>query len=310
MAFNHTLSAILRGHWAIDYQSAHSLMPLVVHMLKGNGVNLSVEQPKQQASVRGNQGTEQAFAIDSATMQRQELFVFNEQTCKNVPNPNIAPNSVGVLPMSGPLTKYNGACSEPGMINRTSTLLDMMNRQNIGSIIQLIDTPGGEARAASGYVSVLQKRNKPVLSYADGMVASLGVHFSSASDEFYLSNDMDQVGSIGSYCTLMDFSGYLEKQGIKMIEIYAPQSVDKNGDYQKALAGDTSGIEADLKLHVDQFIKHVSQSRPKAADNQSQWDSGKMFYANEATKLGLADGVKSFDWVVSKAAWSAKRYKK
>jgi ClpP class serine protease len=196
------------------------------------------------------------------------------------------------------------------MIQRTNWLMDMMQRTNVGSIIQLLDTPGGESRAASGYVSVLQRRNKPVLSYGDGMVASLGVHFSSASDEFYLSNEMDQVGSIGSYCTLLDFSGYLEKEGVKMLEIYAPQSTDKNGDYRAALAGDTSAIEADLKLHVDQFIKHVSTSRPKSAANVNAWNTGKMFYANESKKIGLSDGVMAFDKVVSKAAWLGKRNKK
>jgi ClpP class serine protease len=284
----------------IDQQWAFEHLPLVAMMLKGSPVSFV----QRTGSVDGAM----PFAIDPNTMENQPLFI--RVGDRIVQNTNLAPNSVGVIPITGPCTKYNGDCGEPGMIQRTNWLMDLMRRENIGSIIQLMDTPGGESRAASGYVSVLQRRNKPVLSYADGMVASLGVWFSSASDEFYLSNEMDQVGSVGSYCTLLDFTAYLEKEGVKMLEIYAPQSTDKNGDYRAALAGDTSAIEADLKLHVDQFIKHVSNSRgATAAANVNAWNTGKMFYANESKKIGLSDGVMAFDKVVSKAAWLGKRNK-
>ena len=121
---------------------------------------------------------------------------------------------------------------------------------------------------------------------------------------------MDQLGSIGSYCTLFDFSGYLEKEGIKMHEIYAPQSTDKNKNYRDAIAGDDSAIKTDLKILVEGFISFVKTSRgDKATANQSAWDSGKMFYADEAIKLGLADGIKPFEQVISKAAWLGKRKK-
>jgi protease-4 len=222
MAFNHTLSAILRGRWLIDKQWANDHLPLVLLMLKG--------QPVSFVDRTGNEGVELPFIIDPATMQRQPMYAYVPDK-GYVPNPNLAPNSVGVIPMSGPMTKYNGDCGEPGMIQRTTWLMDMQRRNNVGSIIQMMDTPGGESRAASTYVSVLNRSNKPVLSYVDGMCASLGMWFASSSDEVYLSNELDEMGSIGSYCTLLDFRGYLEKEGIKLIEIYAPQSTDKNKDY-------------------------------------------------------------------------------
>jgi ClpP class serine protease len=65
-----------------------------------------------------------------------------------------------------------------------------------------------------------------------------------------------------------------------------------------------------LKKHVDAFISFVKNSRGDVASaNEKEWNSGKMFYAGDAVKIGLADGVKSFDQVVSKAAWLAKRNK-
>ena len=298
--YSKTVSSILRGIWAVDKEWADSMLPLVLMMLQG--------KPVGYVQRSGNEGVEQPFILDPATMQRIQMYVYNPASGTMVPNPNIPPNCVGVIPITGPITKYNGDCGEPGMITRSNWLMDMQNRDNICAIIQLVDTPGGEAAAANTYCSLMQNSKKPILTYIDGMCASLGMWFSAASDEVYFSNELDKCGSIGTYCTLIDWSGYLEQEGIKLIEIYAPQSTDKNKSYKDALAGDTSGIENDLKVLTSTFINHVAISRgDKATANASEWNSGKMFYAKDAVKCGLADGIMPLDRVVSKAVWLSKR---
>lgn len=248
------------------------------------------------------------FVIDPATMQRHEMYV---QTWTGVKrNPNIPENSVGILPVTGPITKYNGQCGEPGAMQYASWLTEMKRSDNIKSAVIIADTPGGEARAASQFTSAIGSFGKPILSLVDGMSASLGMWVISGTNEVYMSNRLDQVGSVGSYVTLLDFKGYLEKEGVKMHEIYAPQSVDKNKDYRDALAGDYSAIQEDLKLHVNDFISFIKDKRgDKAKNSAAEWSTGKMFYADDAQKLGLIDGIKTLPQVVSKAAWLAKRNK-
>ena len=298
------ISSILKGKWAVDRDWADTQLPLVLLMLKGNPVNFVQRS--------GNEGTEQPFIIDPATMQRQQMYMYDPNR-GYVPNPNLAPNSVAVIPMSGPLTKYSEYCGAPGMIERSNWLMDMQKRDNVCAIIQLLDTPGGEATAANSYCAIAQKSSKPILSYIDGMCASLGMFFSSISDEVYFSNELDQAGSVGTYCTLVDFSQYLENEGIKLIEIYAPQSTDKNGSYKAALAGDDSKIKSELEVLTSAFINHVSNQKGKRCNttvaNQKEWNSGKIFYAKDAIKNGLADGIMTFDKVVSKAVWLSKRNK-
>lgn len=296
MSFNHTLSSVLRGRWMLQKQWAEAHLPVVLSLLQGNPVSF--------VDRTGNQQVELPFAVDPKTMQRYELYRGGG------PNANIPEGSVGVLPISGPITKYNGECGEPGNIQRATWLNDMQRRNNIGSIVLLQDTPGGEARSANVMTSTIAKMSKPVLSYVDGMSASLGIFLTSASDEVYVSSEMDEVGSVGSYLMLADFKGYFESQGLKIHEIYAPQSVDKNKDYRDALKNDYAAIEEDLKMHVDAFINYVKQQRPQAAAYVNEWNSGKMFYAADAKKIGLIDGVRSFEQVISKAAWNAKMKKK
>lgn len=311
MAFNHTLSGIMRGKWLIDKPWAMSQLPILLSMLNGNAVSFNYNQAEKKDGLQrpGYSQNEMPYCIDPKTMQQSNAYI-NTWERGWVPNPNIAEGSVAIVPISGPITKYNGECGEYGSIKRASWLHEFASRKNIGSIVQIIDTPGGEARAANGYVTAMKSTGKPVLSLVDGMCASLGVWYSSNSDEVYMSSEMDEIGSIGSYCSLLDFTGYLEKEGIKLIEVYAPQSTDKNKDYRDALAGDTAAIENDLKLHVDAFISSVKNGRgDKAAAREKEWSSGKMFYAKDAVKIGLADGIATFEHVVSKASWLSKRNK-
>lgn len=300
MSFNQTLSAVLRGRWLIDKGWAEAHIPLVLSMLKGNTVSF-VE--------RSGSEEEKPFAIDPATMLRYELYKFDYNAERYVANANIPEGCVGVLPVTGPITKYNGYCGEPGAILHASRLAEMGKRNNICAVILLTDTPGGEARAAHSFVTAVASFKKPIISYVDDMAASLGMWIISSSDEVYVSNNAAQVGSVGSYCSIYDWTGYFEKEGIKLHEIYAPQSTDKNLDYREALKGNYELIEKELKVHVDEFISFIKKERPATAVYQKEWDSGKMFFPDDAKKFGLIDGVKNFEQVISKAAWLAKRNK-
>lgn len=295
-----TLSAILRGRWLLDKQWAETQLPLVLNIL--NGTNAAVERS-------GNNMTELPFAIDPATMQRHSLYVGTWSGVK--PNPNIPEGSIAIFPVSGPIMKYNGECGEPGSIQRVSWLLDIERRQNVSAAILLIDSPGGQVDGTQSFVNAVKSFSKPILGLVDdGMAASAAMWLLSATDEAYASLESDQVGSIGVYTSILDYKGYLEKNGLKMHEIYAPQSTEKNKDYREAVAGNYELVIADLKITADTFIASVKSNRRGLADaSVDQWSTGRMFYAKEAQKIGLIDGVKSFEHVVKKASWLAKRKK-
>lgn len=302
MSFNHTLSAVLRGRWLIDKAWAEAHLPIVLSMLKGNPVSF-IER-------NGSGQYEMPFAVDPSTMFRYDMYKYDMRTDSYVPNANIPAGSVGVLPVTGPITKYNGDCGEPGAIQQATRLAEMNRRENICAAVMLVDTPGGEARAAHSFVTAMKTFSKPIISLVDDMAASLGMWVISGSDEVYASNPSAQVGSVGSYCTIADWNGYFEKEGLKVHEIYAPQSTDKNLDYREALKGNYELVQDELKVHVDQFIEYIKKERPTSVAHASEWNTGKMFFAADAQKIGLIDGVKSFEQVISKAAWLAKRNKK
>ncbi len=295
-----TLSAILRGRWLLNKQWAETQLPLVLSLLQGTSA--AIERS-------GNAEMELPFAIDPATMQRYNMYVSTGYGLKA--NPNIPEGSVAILPVSGPILKYNGSCGEPGSVQRISWLLDAEKRMNISAAVLMVDSPGGQVDGTQSFSNAIKSFSKPILGYVDdGMAASAAMWVLSATDEAYTSLESDMVGSIGVYTTIVDFKGWFEKEGYKLHEVYAPQSTEKNKDYRDAITGNYDAVLADLKVTADNFIQSVKKNRgDKAAANEAEWSTGKMFYAKEAQKLGLIDGVKSFEQVISKAAWLAKRKK-
>jgi protease-4 len=147
---------------------------------------------------------------------------------------------------------------------------------------------------------IIKSIQKPTISVIDdGMAASAGYWIATAADEIYVTKETSEVGSVGVYCTLYDWKTYFEKEGLPVIEVYAPQSTEKNLDYRNALKGDEKLLKDSLRVLADQFIKTVSANRDgKLTSNE--WNAGAMFYAKDAQKIGLIDGIKSLEQVVQR----------
>jgi len=84
------ISEILHGKWLIEKQWADAHLPLVVSLLNGN-TNLSFVERTS------NQGIEMPFGINPSTMERFDIKKYDYNQGKYVPNPNMPPNTVGVL---------------------------------------------------------------------------------------------------------------------------------------------------------------------------------------------------------------------
>jgi protease IV len=282
-----TVSAILRGGWLLDKSWADSHMPLLVSVLKGQGTF---------AGMRDDEEEDEKDTIPRlVSTQAGAVYRVGYYTDMS----RIPEGSIAMIPLTGPLMKYGGMCSY-GMIDIVSLLQRVANAQNIKGIILDIDSPGGQVNGTSMLAEFISSISKPVISMVDdGMAASAAIWIGSAADEFYVTKKTDQVGSVGVYATLYDYNGYLEKEGLKVHEIYAPQSKEKNEGFREALQGNYNLIQDELKVIAQEFIDTVAENRSGKIKGD-EWKSGKMFYAKDATRIGLIDGIKSFDQVVKR----------
>jgi len=209
------------------------------------------------------------------------------------------PKYVGVVNIVSPVTKYDQECGPRGMVSKEEEIKSLLQDDEVAGIILRLDTPGGQASYIDIISNTIRNANKPVLAYVEGGAYSAGYWLASACQEIYLSSKQDGVGSIGAYTTIADFSKRFEKLGIKVMEVYAPQSTEKNKAYKDLMQDepDETLLKEDLGELVDLFIASVNINR-SITDEKAL--AGATFRGDKAISVGLADGYKSLQQVAER----------
>lgn len=293
--FSKVLSAILRGHWAIDKSWAEANLAQVLRVLEGHQINVAATLHNDKP-VNDIEQLPLAIHADAATG-----FV-KASRYRSLAEAPIG--SVALIPIAGPIIKYNGECGEVGTQAMVDWVREADGLGNISGILLKIDSPGGQVDGTKTLVDTIANTTKRTIAFVDdGMMASAAMWIGAAADEIYASQATDVIGSIGVMATIMDYRGFFESKGIKIHEIYAPQSSDKNGDYHDALEGNYKAVQEQLKYLADVFIGSVKELRgDKIKLSVDDPFTGKTYFAKKAQEVGLIDGIISFEQAILKAA--------
>ena len=171
---------------------------------------------------------------------------------------------------------------------------------NIKGVVLKQETGGGEGGAMRLFHEAVSKFSKPIIGFVDDTSCSAGMGNLAACDMIVANSKLARVGSIGTYLTIADFSKQFEKMGINLIEVYADASKDKNSEYYEALKGNTEPLKQIVNVYNDAFLELIETSRDgKLTADRKEWGTGKVYFAHEAQKLGLIDGIDSFDNVLN-----------
>jgi ClpP class serine protease len=256
--------AILSDVWAISPEHASTYLPLVSAVLSGHHPTVQ-ERPQ----VLSYADVQMAAPSASATVQQKKIAVVN---------------------MRGPLTKEDGLCSY-GMESMNNMLQHIKNDASVGAVLLEMDTPGGQASYLPVFQNTLKNLGKPVVAYFNSLCASAGYAIASQCTEIYASCSTDQVGSIGTMMSFYDFRERFEKEGVKLHELYATESTEKNLRWRKALEGDYAPLTKEL---LDPFNKNFQNSvKAMRTITDEKAYQGKTYMASEAVSIGMIDGLKS-----------------
>jgi protease-4 len=281
------LSHLLFSVWAIERSAADANLKLLVNILKGYDYK----------PIEANNNNNVLFMNASGQVVSARGWDLED----------IQPGTVAIVNLTDVIYKYSMMCGPAGMITVARTLTQLDRNENVVGIILNIDSPGGEGSAARLMFETISSINKPVIAYVSDLCASAGMYIASACDHIVANNKLARVGSIGTYVTIADYTKALEMEGIKIKDIYADQSTEKNQDYLKAVeymnsdgkAGSIDSIKALVNRFNAEFLADVENGRGNLLKNDS-WKTGKMFFADEAAEIGLIDSIDTLDNVVNK----------
>lgn len=204
-------------------------------------------------------------------------------------------DGVGLLYVDGPLFKkanlmveFSGASSYAILRRDLQVLKD---HPNIHTIVQIIDSPGGEANGCDELAAAIHDTNKvkPVISFVSGMAASGGYWLASAASKIIVS-DAAMLGSIGVVLGIPDRKAADERRGIRNFEFVSSQSPGKRPD-----PGSEAG-KSQIQTMVDDlaevFIAAVAKYRGVSVqDVVTKFGAGGMKIGAKAVAAGMADEV-------------------
>lgn len=224
-------------------------------------------------------------------------------------------DTVVIIPIIGLMFKYSTIDWEeykyvPGM-DLIANLIRMANASDkIAGIVLLVNTPGGTTQSIYQLEDALRNRTKPCVAVVDGMCMSGGMYAASFCDKIFAVNRMCELGSIGTFAKILDDSKFYEKNGLKIISVYPPESKYKNLAVREAIEGKPERlIDEQLTPFAIHFQNIIKENRPNLDASAEGILEGAEFYAYDALKYGLIDGIKNIDEAVAETKNLANRQK-
>ena len=168
------------------------------------------------------------------------------------------------------------------------------------NILLDIESPGGEAIGAFEAAALTREvaAVKPVVALVNGMACSAAYAIASGARSI-VTLPTGISGSIGVVMMHLDFSKYLEIEGIKPTMIFAgAQKVD--GNPFEALPEDVRArFEREVMGFYDQFVETVAAGRKGLNEKAIRATEAGIFKGQEAIEAGLADDIGTFEDVLS-----------
>jgi len=206
--------------------------------------------------------------------------------------------TTAVIEIQGTMTKAGSSLGGGGTVEMRQAIRKANEDKSIGSIILRFDSPGGTVSGTSDLASEVASSAKPVVAFVEDLCCSAAMWVASQCDEIFANNATAIVGSIGTFMGLYDVSKAFEKEGIRPILIKAGEFKGGGFPGEKITDKQVAEWQKSIDEIQSQFTAGIAKGRGMSLQAASKLATGSCFMAEEATRLRLIDGIKSFDDVV------------
>lgn len=284
-------SEIAYGMWGMDSRAINGFLPLVFNFIKGTPIAISSEAAEKAHA--------QSIAVRFA---EKHNAIYKVSDYGTYAKPQDAPEgSVAIVSIENAITYNDTECGPAGMKTKASIMASLFTNDNVKAILLEMDTPGGEASAMFHMIAQMNTANKPVVAFVRRMAASAGYGIASASNYIIAESPLSEIGSVGTFVTLIDFTEYYREMGVLIESVYATKSTEKNEDYREALKGNMKPLTESIDTFNTMFLDTVSTNRTGKLTDDNHWHKGKLYFAEEALAIGMIDEIGSFERAVEKA---------
>lgn len=220
---------------------------------------------------------------------------------------------VGVITVTGELVSRGAWIGASSGMTSYEGITHQVQRAGadarVKSVILDIHSPGGNVIGASETAAAVRAvaATKPVVAVANGMAAS-AAYLISSSAKAVIVTPSGIAGSIGVVCLHMDFSRYLDKEGVTPTLIFEGDRKMDGNPLEPLSDVAHASLRADVKRYYELFIETVVAGRGrKTPASAARETRGRTYIGREAVTARLVDDVGTFDEVLDELSRRASR---
>lgn len=215
-------------------------------------------------------------------------------------------NGTYILPIVGSMVHRGSSLDAASGINSYQKIKEdissAIDNPNVKNILLDIDSPGGSVAGAFDLADFIKEAagSKPIYALARDTMASAGYLIASGATKVYATQTA-RVGSIGVVAMHVDQSEANKARGIKPTIIKAGELKDA-GNPHEPLKGEALGyLQESVNDSYEMFVNTVAKNR--GMDVQEIRDTeARVYRGQKAADIGLVDGVRTFEEVLSELA--------
>ncbi len=168
--------------------------------------------------------------------------------------------------------------------------------EDVSGILLVVESPGGTYAGTQVLADEVwaASHKKPVYIFIDDLATSAAYWIASQAERIYtLSTGI--VGSLGTYMVIADSSKLTKSAGI---QIHVVKAGELKGAGTPGTTVTTPQLDAWQKLvdaSNDLFLSAVARGRRMSLSKVRALADGRVHLGDAALRLGLIDGIKSFD---------------
>jgi signal peptide peptidase SppA len=208
-------------------------------------------------------------------------------------------DGIAIVSVIGPLYKGKSPfVSNYKSIGEALTAIEQM--EQLPPVVLKIDSPGGMVAGLDPVLEQIDRLSEKTLVVAsiNGMGASAAYRIASKAGTIFASRD-SEVGSIGTYWQLLDYSKAFQKAGIRSVLLTTGKYKGVGAVGEKLTAEQVAFLQESVDQSNSQFLEDVRRGRGMTDTNLDEVSDGRWWQAGDAEQLNLIDGVASFESVLA-----------
>ncbi|HIP60375.1 MAG TPA: signal peptide peptidase SppA [Campylobacterales bacterium] len=202
-----------------------------------------------------------------------------------------SPNSERLKPSNLMKIELNGPIFDS---SRFLEQVEEAEKSHIKGVLLVVNSPGGAVAPSIEMALAIKrlKKNKPVIAYASGIMAS-GSYYASIYSSKIIANPGAMIGSIGVIFQSPNFKELADKIGIKEQTIKVGKFKQIGTPTREWLPHEREELETMINDTYDMFVEDVANARGLDINKSSDYADAHVFTARMAKDVGLIDEVGS-----------------